>query len=77
MKIEILGTGCMKCQQLASNAEQAAKKLGIDYELCKVTDLREIVQRGVLATPALVVDGQVKISGKLATSDEIGAMFSE
>jgi small redox-active disulfide protein 2 len=71
MKIEILGPGCARCQQLAKNAEEAAKALGIPYELVKVTDMAKIVGYGVMATPGIVVDGKLKGSGKLFTVDEI------
>ncbi len=74
-KIKILGTGCKRCRQLAENAESAAKNLGIDYELEKVTDLNEIVQFGVMITPALVVDDQVKASGKVLSPDDIGKIL--
>ncbi|MFC1461095.1 thioredoxin family protein [Verrucomicrobiota bacterium] len=57
--------------RLAENAETAAKELGIDYELNKVTDINEILKFGVMMTPALVVDGEVKTSGKVASPDEI------
>ena len=70
-KIQILGTGCPKCKQLAENAETAAKELGIEYELKKVTDINEIMKFGVMMTPALVIDGDVKDSGKVASPDEI------
>jgi small redox-active disulfide protein 2 len=71
MKIEILGTGCPKCRALAENAKVAADGLGLTYELVKVQDFNEIAKRGVLITPALVVDGEVKVIGKLANVDEI------
>lgn len=70
-KIQILGTGCPKCKKLAENAEAAAKDLGIEYSLEKVTQINEIMQFGVMMTPALVIDGQVKITGKVASIDEI------
>lgn len=69
-KIQILGTGCAKCQRLSSVADEAARALGVPYELSKVTDLREIMGFGVMSTPALVVDGQVKLSGKVPTLEE-------
>ncbi len=75
MKIEILGTGCAKCEKLAANAKAAADKLGIEYELCKVQDLEEITRRGVLFTPALVIDGTVKVAGKLVNVDEITTLL--
>ena len=70
-KIQILGTGCPKCAKLAENAEAAAKALGIEYELVKVTDLNEIMDFGVMMTPALAVDGEVKVVGKAPTPAEI------
>jgi len=70
-KIQILGTGCPKCKKLAESAEQAAKDLGIAYELSKVTDINAIMGFGVMMTPALVVDGAVVSSGKVLSKDEI------
>lgn len=70
-KIQILGTGCPKCKTLAENAEAAAKELGIEYELEKVTDINEIMKFGVMMTPALAVDGDVKSVGKVLAIDEI------
>lgn len=76
VKIEILGTGCPKCKKLAENAEIAAKALGIEYEIEKVTDISEIMKFGVMMTPALAVDGQVKITGKVPPSEDIEKMIS-
>ena len=76
MKIEILGTGCAKCEQLAAAAVAAAKNLGIDYELVKVSELSEIMKRGVMLTPALAIDGEVKIVGKVASEDEVATMLT-
>jgi small redox-active disulfide protein 2 len=70
-KIQILGTGCPKCRELADNAKAAADALDIEYELEKVTDINEIMKFGVMMTPALAVDGQVKIVGKAAGAEEI------
>ncbi|MBN2224928.1 MAG: TM0996/MTH895 family glutaredoxin-like protein [Deltaproteobacteria bacterium] len=70
-KIQILGTGCMKCNRLQENAEAAAKALGIDYEVEKVSDIDKIMSFGVMSTPALAVDGKVVSAGKLLTADEI------
>ena len=70
-KIQILGTGCLKCQELAKNAEKAAAQLGLEYEIEKVTDLKEIMKFGVMMTPALAVDGEVKVAGKVVDSDAI------
>ena len=75
MKIQILGTGCAKCKLLAENADAAAKALGLNYELVKVTDLNEIMGFGVMMTPALAVDGTVKSSGKVLTVHEITALL--
>jgi len=74
-KIQVLGTGCPKCQQLAETAESAAKELGIEYELEKVKEINEIMAFGVMVTPALVVDGDVKVSGKVPSVEELRAML--
>jgi len=71
MTIQILGTGCVKCKQLAENAEAAARELGIDCQIEKVTDILQIIEYGVMATPALAVDGRVTLVGKAATPAEI------
>jgi small redox-active disulfide protein 2 len=76
MKIQILGTGCNKCRQLAENADAAARELGLEYELIKVTDYAEIAAFGVLVTPALAVDGKVKLVGKAASPAEIRALLA-
>ena len=70
-KIQILGTGCPKCKKLAENAEAAAKDSGIECEIVKVTDINEIMKFGVMLTPALAVNGQVKAVGKVPSLDEI------
>jgi len=75
-KIQILGTGCPKCKKLAENAEAAAKELAIEYQLEKVTEINEIMKFGVMVTPALAVDGQVKVTGKVADADAIKKMLS-
>jgi len=71
MKINILGTGCPKCTKLEENALIAVNQLGLDFELEKVTEISEIMEFGVMMTPGLVVDGEVKSSGKLLSVDEI------
>jgi small redox-active disulfide protein 2 len=71
MKIQILGTGCPKCKKLAENAEAAVKQLGIDAQIEKVTDINQIMNFGVMMTPALAIDGKVKSAGKTLTVDEI------
>ena len=75
-KLQILGTGCPKCRKLAENTEAAAKTLGIQYELEKVTDINEIMKFGVMATPALVVDGEVKVAGKVPEPEAIMEMLA-
>ncbi len=70
-RIEILGPGCPKCKQMAENAEEAAKALGVEYELVKITDLGVMMGYRVMATPAIVVDGEVKSSGKLLSPEDI------
>ena len=77
MKIEILGTGCPKCQTLARNADQAARKLGIEYELCKVTTIDDIMKRGVMMTPALAIDGKVEVVGRVPGEAEITTLLTD
>ena len=74
-KLQILGTGCPKCKKLAENAEAAAKALGIEYTIEKVTDINEIMKFGVMMTPALAVDGQVKVVGKIPDAEAIKAQL--
>ncbi|MEI6196354.1 MAG: thioredoxin family protein [Verrucomicrobiota bacterium] len=76
MKIQILGTGCAKCDALMMATEKAAQALGVQYELEKVTDLKQIMAFGVMVTPALVVDGKLKVSGKVPSVDEIKPMLA-
>jgi small redox-active disulfide protein 2 len=71
MKLQILGPGCAKCDKLADNVRAAADALGLDYQLARVTGIQEILAFGVMMTPALVVDGKVKLEGKLASVDEL------
>ena len=75
-KIQILGTGCAKCFKLVETAETAAKALGLEYQIEKITDLQKIMEFGVMMTPALVVDGVVKVSGKVPTMEEIKRMIA-
>ena len=70
-KIQILGTGCPKCLKLTKNAEQAVTESGTDCEIEKVTDINEIMSFGVMMTPALAVDGEVKVTGKVISPDQI------
>lgn len=75
MKIEILGIGCPKCSQLAANAEAAARELGMDFELKKVTNLSEIASYGVMVTPALALNGEVKLAGKVPSQAHIKGLL--
>ncbi len=75
MKIQILGTGCAKCNALMLATEKAAQALGLQYELEKVTDLQQIMAFGVMTTPALAVDGKVKVSGKVPSVGELKTML--
>ncbi|MFC1572399.1 thioredoxin family protein [Candidatus Eisenbacteria bacterium] len=76
-KIQVLGTGCPKCNQLEQNARMAVHQLGLPVEVVKVSDINEIMQFGVMITPAFAVDGDVKAVGKLLTVDEIKALLQE
>jgi small redox-active disulfide protein 2 len=76
MKLKILGTGCAKCNALTMATEKAAQALGLQYQLEKVTDLQRIMSFGIMTTPALVVDGKVKVSGKVPSVDEIKKMLA-
>ena len=73
--IQVLGTGCPKCKRLAENAEAAAKAAGVEYTIEKVPDINEIMKFGVMMTPALAVDGDVKTVGKVPTAEQIEAFF--
>ena len=75
MKIEILGTGCPKCKQLYENAQLAVEQAGKDAEIVKVEDIAKITDYAVMMTPALIIDGIVKSSGKVLSSDEIKAFL--
>lgn len=70
-KLQVLGTGCPKCKKLEDNARIAANEAGIAFELEKVTEIDKIMQFGVMSTPALVVDGQVKFVGRVPSPEEI------
>jgi len=75
MKIEILGMGCPKCKQLFENIEMVVEDLGIDVELLKVEDMDKITDYAVMVTPALVIDGVVKVAGKIPTVEEIKGLL--
>jgi small redox-active disulfide protein 2 len=76
MKIQILGTGCPKCKQLTANAEEAVDALDIDAQIEKVEKIQDIMKFGVMTTPALVVDGQVKSAGKVFKVDDIKSLLA-
>ena len=71
MKVQILGTGCPKCKALTANTERALEQLGITAEIEKVDKIADIVRMGVMMTPGLAVDGQVKASGHVLTVEEV------
>lgn len=75
MKIEVLGTGCAKCKTLYDNVSKAVQEAGKNAEVVKVEDIPSIMKYGVMSTPALVIDGQVKFSGKVASVGEIMGML--
>jgi len=76
MKIEILGTGCPKCKKLFENAQEAVKNLGAAADVVKVEDIQQIMNAGVMITPAIAVDGEVKFAGKVLSVDEIKKIIS-
>jgi small redox-active disulfide protein 2 len=77
MKIAILGTGCPKCRQTAEVVRQAVERAGVDATIQKVEDIQEIVKYRVMRTPALAVDGQVKISGKVPSVEEVVTLLTQ
>jgi small redox-active disulfide protein 2 len=77
MNIKILGTGCPNCKKLEANAKQALEELKIEAEVEKITDIAEIMRYGVMSLPALVVDGEVKLSGRIPDEEELKTLFSK
>jgi len=77
MNILVIGPGCAKCKTLAQFTEQAVKELGITAEISKVTDLKQIMALGVMMTPALAVNGTIKVSGKVPGVPEIKLLLSQ
>jgi small redox-active disulfide protein 2 len=75
--IKILGSGCAKCNKLYEQAEQAAGQLGIEYEMEKVTDMAKFVDYGVMITPALVVDEQVKSTGSIPSIEKLKQLITD
>lgn len=76
MKFTIYGSGCAKCKQLTANAEEAANAKGLSYEVEKITDTNAIIDAGILRTPALAIDDEILIEGKVASAEEIGKLLS-
>jgi len=70
-RIQILGTGCTKCKTLTENVKKAAKEVGIEAEIEKVEDIKEIMKFNILVTPGLVIDGEVKAAGRVLSSEDI------
>lgn len=75
-KLQVLGTGCPKCRLLTEHAERAAQELGLDYELEKVTEIERILAFGVVATPALVVDGEIRVSGHVPSTGKLKELLA-
>jgi small redox-active disulfide protein 2 len=76
MKIQILGTGCSKCKQLTANVSEAVASLGLAAEVEKVEDVRDIMRFRIMSTPALAVDGVVKLAGRVPSIDELKALLA-
>ena len=74
-KIIVLGPGCPRCETLAQLTREAADQIGIEYEFEKLTDIKELMKFGIMMTPGLVVDGEVKVQGKVPSLDEIKMML--
>ena len=75
-KIQVLGSGCAKCKELFDHADQAARELGLEYEIEKVTDVSTIAGYGVMTTPALVVNGEIKLAGRVPSAEQLKAVLS-
>ena len=77
MKVEILGMGCAKCRRQTKNVERAVKELGLDAQVVKVEDIGEITERGVMVTPAVAIDGELRSSGRVVDVEELKRMWQE
>lgn len=75
-RLQVFGPGCAKCKKLAEVTEDAAKAMGLEYSLEKVSDLVQIMNHGIMMTPALAVDGEVKVVGRVPSTDEIKKMLA-
>ncbi len=76
IRIQVLGPGCAKCKVLFEHADQAAKELGLEYEIEKVTDISTIMGYGVMTTPALVVNGEIKLAGRVPSAEQLKGVLS-
>jgi small redox-active disulfide protein 2 len=76
IKFQVLGSGCAKCKTLGQHAENAAQALGLEYQMEKVTDMNAIIDAGVMSTPALAVNGQIRSTGKVLSVDEIKTLLN-
>jgi len=76
-KIQILGLGCPKCQKFYDVAEEAARDLGIEYEMVKIDDINEIFKMGAMTTPALAIDGELKVSGNIPNIEELKKIIAQ
>ncbi len=76
-KIQILGTGCARCRMLTANAEKAVQELGLQTEIEKVTDIKDIMKFQILMTPGLVIDGKIKTAGRIPSPEQIKQMLLE
>ncbi len=77
MEIEIFGPGCRKCKRLEKNVKEVVEELSLDANIIKIDDIAEMAERGVISTPSLAVDGDLKIKGKSPSKDEIKKIFEE
>ena len=77
MKIEVMGSGCSRCMKVTENVQKAVNELGIEAEVVKVQSIEEIMKRGVMLTPAIAIDGEIKVSGKVSTVEEIKKWIGE
>jgi len=75
MRIEVFGTGCAKCKRLERNVNEALVKAGVKAEVLKIEDIDEITDRGIMVTPALAIDGDLKLMGKVPSVDDLVVMF--
>ena len=77
IEIEIFGTGCMKCKRMMKNVEKAVNELGIEADIVKIEDITEIMERDVMLTPALMINGELKVSGRVADVTELKKLLGE